>query len=314
MTEQELLKQLEQRISREYKDTEAVIRQKIAYFTKDFDKDNKLHQQMVKDGKMTKTEYKNWYKDQMFAKKWSNKMASEIANDLTNTTETASKIINNNTSQMYLQGIMEASRELEPYDDFNVFDTRQIKRIADKNSKHLPKANPSIPKEERWNEKRIKSALMQSAIKGESVQKLAGRLRVVVGMGRTSAIRNARTMMTASHNMGKLDLGNEAVEMGLDVRKKWIAIFDNRTRDSHALLHNEVVDMDEEFSNGLMFPAQPDGDPAEVYNCRCNMVITHDPKRGGMSKKKFEENVIENEARKDEFRQANKKLNKRRKD
>lgn len=279
MTEQEILKQLEQRIAKEYKDTEAVIRQKIAYFTKEFDKDNKKYQQMVKEGKMTKAEYKNWYKDQMFAKKWSSKMASEIANDLTNTTETASKMINNNTSQMYLQGIMEASKELEPYDNFDVFDIRQIRRIADKNAKHLPKANPSIPKEERWNEKRIKSALMQSAIKGESVQKLAGRLRVVVGMGRTSAIRNARTMMTASHNMGKLDIAQEAIDMGINVKKVWIATNDDRTRDSHAEMDGVTIPVDEPFvlqnmdgsTSKLMYPADPDGDPEQVYNCRCTM-------------------------------------------
>ena len=308
MTEEEILKELERKIAKEYKDTEAVIREKIAYYTKDFAKDNKKYQQMVKDGLMSQKDYKNWYKSQMFAQKWSNKMANEIADDLTKATETASKIINNDTSKVYLQGLQEGVKELEPYDDFTVFDTRQIKKIADENAKHLPKANPNIPKEERWNEKRIRSSLMQSAIKGESVQKLAGRLRVVVGMGRTSAIRNARTMMTASHNMGKLDLGNEAVDMGLDVRKKWIATFDNRTRDSHALLHGEVVDMDEEFSNGLMYPADPDGDPAEVYNCRCNMVITHDAKRGGMSEEEFEQNVAENEARKEEFREANRQL------
>ena len=83
MTEKELLKQLEKRLKKEYKDTEAVINEKIAYFTKDFDKDNKLYQQRLKNGEITKQEYRRWYKDQMFNKKWANNMASVIAQDLT---------------------------------------------------------------------------------------------------------------------------------------------------------------------------------------------------------------------------------------
>lgn len=308
MSQAELLRKLEQRLTSEYKDTEAVIRAKIAYFTEDFDKDNKLHQKMVKDGVMSRQEYKRWYKDQMFTQKWANKMTTVISEDLTNANVTASKIINNNASAMFIDGATEAVKELQDYDPFEVFDTRQIKSIADENAKHLPESRVKIPKDQKWNEKRIKSSLMQSAVKGESAQQLAGRLLTVVGMNRKSAIRNARTMMTGSHNMGKLELGNEALEMGLDVRKKWIATFDSRTRNSHASMHGEVVDMDEEFSNGLMFPADPDGDPAEVYNCRCTMVITHDPKRGGMSKEEFKENVKENEAEKEAFKQANKDL------
>lgn len=278
MTEQELLKQLEQKITKEYKDTEAVIRQKIAYFTKDFDKDNKLYQQQVKDGKITKNEYKNWYKNQIATKKWSQKMSKEIANDITNASVTASRYINNYSSKVFMYGCLEASKELEDYANFEVFDKKQIDRLLNNNERYLPKSKIDIPKDKKWNEKRIQSSLLQSAIKGESIPKLANRLSTVVGMSKTSAVRNARTMMTASHNMGKLETGYEAIEMGINVKKKWIATHDNRTRSSHILIDGEEVEMDEEFSNGLMFPADPDGDPEEVYNCRCTMgYVVGDP-------------------------------------
>jgi len=51
-----------------------------------------------------------------------------------------------------------------------------------------------------------------------------------------------------------------------------MATLDERTRESHAEIDGEIVDIDKEFSNGLMYPADPDGEPAEVYNCRCTMV------------------------------------------
>ena len=221
----------------------------------------------------------------------------------------ASKFINNDTSEIFFQGCLDGAKEINEGGNFDLIDRKQIKQIVDDNQEFLPKSKVNIPKDQKWNEKRIRSSLMQSALKGESIPKLANRLGIIVGMSKTSAVRNARTMMTASHNMGKLETGYEAVEMGIQVKKKWIATFDNRTRTSHALLHGEVVDMDEEFSNGLMFPADPDGDPAEVYNCRCTMALVQDEeKTKGMSKEEFEQNVAENEARKEEFRQGNKDL------
>lgn len=60
---------------------------------------------------------------------------------------------------------------------------------------------------------------------------------------------------------------NEDFEM----EKQWIAIEDNRTRrsHSHAGVDGERVPLDEPYSNGLMFPGDPEGDASEVVNCRC---------------------------------------------
>ena len=56
--------------------------------------------------------------------------------------------------------------------------------------------------------------------------------------------------------------------------KVWVATtgeIPNRTRESHLELDGEEVLVDEPFSNGLMCPADPTGEPEEVYNCRCTM-------------------------------------------
>lgn len=271
MTEKELLKQLEKRITNEYKDTQAVIDKKIAYYTKEFDKDNKLYQKKVKDGEISEKQYKSWYKQQVTTQKWCAKMSKEVAKDLAETNVIASKLVNNNVSDVFFYGCLEASKEMEGLFNFEVIDKKQIEQIMDDNKKFLPKSKVDIPKDQKWNEKRIQSSLMQSALKGESVSKLSKRLQNVVGMNKTSAIRNARTMMTGSHNMGKLETGKEAVAMGINVKKEWIATHDGRTRDSHIDIDGETVDMDKTFSNGLEYPADPLGDPAEVYNCRCTM-------------------------------------------
>jgi uncharacterized protein with gpF-like domain len=57
-----------------------------------------------------------------------------------------------------------------------------------------------------------------------------------------------------------------------------MATLDSRTRDSHRLMDGETVGVNEEFSNGLMYPGDPSGDPSEVYNCRCTVVSVVDGK------------------------------------
>ena len=51
-----------------------------------------------------------------------------------------------------------------------------------------------------------------------------------------------------------------------------MATVDDRTRPSHVDLDGERVPVGEKFSNGLRYPADPDGDPEEVYNCRCTLI------------------------------------------
>lgn len=60
-----------------------------------------------------------------------------------------------------------------------------------------------------------------------------------------------------------------AKKKGADVLKQWDATLDGRTRDSHARVDGEIKELDEKFSNGLMFPGDPSGGAAEVVNCRC---------------------------------------------
>lgn len=56
-----------------------------------------------------------------------------------------------------------------------------------------------------------------------------------------------------------------------EMEKQWIAVEDSRTRrsHSHAGVDGERQNIDEPYSNGLMFPGDPNGSAAEVCNCRC---------------------------------------------
>lgn len=65
------------------------------------------------------------------------------------------------------------------------------------------------------------------------------------------------------------DAQQAAKKKGADVVRQWSAALDGRTRDSHRQVDGEIRELDEKFSNGLMFPGDPNGGAAEVVNCRC---------------------------------------------
>lgn len=65
------------------------------------------------------------------------------------------------------------------------------------------------------------------------------------------------------------DAQYSAKAKGADIVKQWDATLDGSTRDSHRMVDGEIRELDEKFSNGLMFPGDPSGSAAEVVNCRC---------------------------------------------
>lgn len=61
----------------------------------------------------------------------------------------------------------------------------------------------------------------------------------------------------------------EAKARGADITKQWCAVLDNRTRPSHARVDSEIKELEEPFSNGLLYPCQEGAPADETINCRC---------------------------------------------
>jgi SPP1 gp7 family putative phage head morphogenesis protein len=115
---------------------------------------------------------------------------------------------------------------------------------------------------------------LQGILQGESMDKIAKRLRNVQEMNKTQAIRSARTIVTGAENKGRQDSYARAEADGIILEKEWIATNDARTRHWHADLDGEKVDQDKPFKNDfgkIMFPGDPSAHPANTYNCRCSM-------------------------------------------
>ncbi len=88
---------------------------------------------------------------------------------------------------------------------------------------------------------------------------------------------------------------HEAQDMGIVVKKKWLAAHDDRVRDAHAELDGQEVGIDEPFHSSLgdiMYPGNPTADPALVYNCRCTLTYVYDVKKSAKALNDAEESDI----------------------
>ena len=86
------------------------------------------------------------------------------------------------------------------------------------------------------------------------------------------ALRIARTEGHRIQVQSAMDACHKAKEKGADVVKQWDSTLDAKTRTSHQHVDGEIRELDKPFSNGLMFPGDPDGGAAEVINCRCALL------------------------------------------
>lgn len=174
---------------------------------------------------------------------------------------------------MTSQERQERSKYFTPEEDisFNLVDEATVKRLQKDRKIQLPKKKVDIPKDKRWNTKQMNSKLLQGILNGDSIYKISKSLMDVIGNNMVSATRNARTMVTGAENRGRIDSYKNLSDQGVVQKKVWIATPDDRTRESHIDIDGEEVDINETFSNGLMYPGDPNGDASEVWNCRCSM-------------------------------------------
>jgi SPP1 gp7 family putative phage head morphogenesis protein len=296
MTEAEI-EALERKIKKEYdqalRDAE---RKASAYFDK-FEEQDLKQLQKLKAGEITVSEYKTWRTNKMLQGKNYNALVNRLAADLSNADKIAMKMVGD-----ALPGVYALNSNFAAYDmcrntganlSFDVYDRKTVERLIKDEPELLPAPRVDIPKDLQWNKQHIRSALTQGVLQGESINKIAKRLRNVTDMDRRAAVRNARTAMTGAQNAGRYVRYKEAEEkMGLVFDKVWIATHDARTRDSHLDIDGTQVPRDEEFPNGLMYPGDPEGEPGEVYNCRCTMKSVYMGKRSEVQNAygKFEDN------------------------
>ena len=268
------IERMERHLSVIYRRAEKELSEKAEKYFARFEKLDEQKRALVDAGKMTEQEYKRWRQNKIMSGKHWQEMKAQAAQELLNANKTAMAYINDQLPGIYAinyNGVVGGvNGQIKGY-SFELVDANTVKNLATSNKTLLPYKYVDGKKDVRWNTQKVNSEIMQGIIQGESIPKMAKRLRNVTEMNRTSAIRNARTTVTSAENKGRMDMLNEARDKGVEMQKVWRATSDSRTRDSHAALDGAIADIDDEFDNGLMYPGDPDGEPSEVYNCRCTL-------------------------------------------
>lgn len=122
---------------------------------------------------------------------------------------------------------------------------------------------------------RIETVLREGIKEGWGVEEIVRRLESEEfrDMTRRRATMIVRTETVRASNYAALAAIHDSE---FEYEKVWIAVNDARTRDSHRhflSVEGEPRDLLVPFSNGLMFPGDPEGPASETINCRCALAF-----------------------------------------
>lgn len=127
--------------------------------------------------------------------------------------------------------------------------------------------------------KHIASEVSRGIVSGMSFNQIAQQISFKMkgayknsGGSLAYAKRIARTEGHRIQCQAGMDACYKAKDRGADVVKQWDSTLDAKTRESHVEVDQQIREIDEPFSNGLMFPGDSSGGAAEVVNCRCALL------------------------------------------
>ena len=295
LTDAELAK-LERRVARVYQEARDDLQKTVDdYFERFRERDTEMKALIgtVQNGReWTVNDYKQWRLNQIARGKRFEALRDKMAERYTRANETAMSYVNDKTP-----GIYSLNRNYSAYvidkatggaltldggtvnADFILFDEQTVKRLIVEDPDVMPYYQPERAVQRgidlAYGKSQITKNVTSGILRGLSIKEMADGLQErIQTMERTSAIRAARTAVTAAQNAGRMDSYRAAQDMGIKLKKRWLATLDARTRHSHRMLDGETRETDEAFSNGCIYPGDPRGAPHETYNCRCTLIAS----------------------------------------
>ena len=112
---------------------------------------------------------------------------------------------------------------------------------------------------------------------GDTLPEIARNIQRLMGpMLRSRAMMIARTETHNAASFANHQYYNAvADQLQNNMKKRWVATADNRTRSFHQSVNGQVRDMDQDFDVGgakMSYPGDPRGGAKNVINCRCVVV------------------------------------------
>ena len=271
---------LEERISALYEEASYQITEEYNRFYSNYQQEYERRLAMVESGEMSQDSFNTWCRNQIFQSNRYQAMISSLTDVLTNADVAAMAAVNEQLPYTLAEsydfisslGFEAADKAGITMGTFQIYNADSVREIIRQNPNLFPVVD--LPEDEAWNRRHINNEIMQGIIQGNSMQQVARRLQSVAAMDDRAAIRNARTAMTAAENLGRSESARRLKEKGLPVKEVWSATKDSRTRNTHLLLDGTEKDDKGYYGADILavplrFPADPNGEPQEIYNCRC---------------------------------------------
>lgn len=282
LTDAELAK-LENRIAKLYKEAADELTETVKAYFEQFEKRDAAMKKKLDAGEITENQYKQWRLAQMGRGKRFEALRDKVAERYTAANETAVAYVNDATPGIYSLNRNYAAYKIEQVSsqaDFTLWDEQTVKRLIVEQPDLMPYYPPKRALQRgidlKYGKQQITASVTSSILQGKGIGKIADDLQSrMQDMSRASAIRTARTAITAAQNAGRLDTYRAAQDMGIKLKKQWLATLDNRTRHAHAMLDGQTVDIDKPFKvDGyeIMYPGDSSAPGYLVYNCRCTQV------------------------------------------
>lgn len=157
---------------------------------------------------------------------------------------------------------------------------QDLKRYSIYSSLSLQDIHPKVSDEilnrkKKWAETKILNVqdkvserLNDGYKKGLGIDEIASNISQDFKITQRQASTIARTEINGAKN--EVAFSN-LKELGVEY-KEWSSSGDERVRPSHREVDGEIVKLNERFSNGLLYPHDPDGPADEVVNCRCSVL------------------------------------------
>ena len=187
-----LIDKTERKVKSEYAKAQKEIERKAnAYFAKFAEKDSKKLA-LVREGKMTQDAYNAWRTQQLLVgKRWQD-MSALLSKELENARGISASIVKGYMPEAYATNFNFATYEIEAGTgidtSFTLYDRQTVERLLRDNPQILPDPSEAIKDKirqkqiDRWSRSKMTSALTQAILQGESIDKLAKRLRSVTSM------------------------------------------------------------------------------------------------------------------------------------
>lgn len=197
----------------------------------------------------------------------------KIATLFTDADAQATEYVNDGLYEAFERGFNQSARimGLVPITAF------VVKLLASEGLFDIPRRTLKRSEDMAHNEHRVQTGVMSAILQGIDFDKIPAYVAEHIARIRQNEMTAfSRATIYGASDMGAYYAGREAEHEGLDIEKTWLSIMDMRVRPSHKHLHGVTIKMDDMFHGyhgDLRFPHDPSAPPAEVYNCRCRMLV-----------------------------------------